>query len=244
MTALVRTELLRLRTARSTWVLLGTGLVLTLAWAATVLGNVGGIGASVPGSDQMRADLLGATGIGLFPVLVLGVVSVTAEFHHRTVTPTFLVTPNRWRVLTAKAAAGALAGVLVVIGLLATVWVLGVLADAIEPALDTGLLAVIGRSVVIAACWALLGVGVGAAVRNQTVAVLVPLAWFLLVETMMPAYGLDALIPFLPGGATTALAGGHVAGALPAWAALLVLLGYAAILLVPGGRAIARRDIT
>jgi ABC-2 type transport system permease protein len=244
MTALVRTELLRLRTARSTWVLLATGLVLTLAWAAAVLGNVGGIGASAAGSDQMRADLLGATGIGLYPVLLLGVVSVTGEFHHRTVTPTFLVTPHRWRVLTAKAAAGALAGALVVVALLASVWTLGVLANAIDPAVDAGLLALTGRSMLVAACWALLGVGVGTVVRNQTVAVLVPLAWFLLIETMMPAYGLDALMPWLPGGATTALAGGRLAGALPAWAALVALLAYALTLLVVGGRAIARRDIT
>jgi len=244
MTALVRTELLRLRTARSTWVLLATGLVLTLAWAAAVLGNVGGIGASAAGSDQMRADLLGATGIGLYPVLLLGVVSVTGEFHHRTVTPTFLVTPHRWRVLTAKAAAGALAGALVVVALLASVWTLGVLANAIDPAVDAGLFALTGRSMLVAVCWALLGVGVGTVVRNQTVAVLVPLAWFLLIETMMPAYGLDALMPWLPGGATTALAGGRLAGALPAWAALVALLAYALTLLVVGGRAIAHRDIT
>jgi ABC-2 type transport system permease protein len=244
MTALVRTELLRLRTTRSTWVLVATGLILTLAWAAVVLGNVGGIGASAAGSDQMRADLLGATGIGLYPVLLLGVVSVTGEFHHRTVTPTFLVTPQRWRVLTAKAAAGALAGALVVVALLAGVWTLGVLANAIDPAADAGLFALTGRSMLVAACWALLGVGVGTVVRNQTVAVLVPLAWFLLVETMMRAYGLDALMPWLPGGATTALAGGRLAGALPAWAALVVLLAYALTLLVVGGRAIARRDIT
>jgi ABC-2 type transport system permease protein len=244
MTALVRTELLRLRTTRSTWVLVATGLILTLAWAAAVLGNVGGIGASAAGSDQMRADLLGATGIGLYPVLLLGVVSVTGEFHHRTMTPTFLVTPHRWRVLTAKAAAGALAGALAVVALLTTVWTLGVLADAIDPAVDAGLLALTGRSMLVAACWALLGVGVGTVVRNQTVAVLVPLAWFLLIETMMPAYGLDALMPWLPGGATTALAGGRLAGALPAWAALVALLAYALTLLVVGGRAIARRDIT
>jgi ABC-2 type transport system permease protein len=244
MTALVRTELLRLRTTRSTWVLVATGLILTLAWAAAVLGNVGGIGASAAGSDQMRADLLGATGIGLYPVLLLGVVSVTGEFHHRTVTPTFLVTPHRWRVLTAKAAAGALAGALVVVALLASVWTLGVLANAIDPAVDAGLLALTGRSMLVGACWALLGVGVGTVVRNQTVAVLVPLAWFLLIETMMPAYGLDALMPWLPGGATTALAGGRLAGALPAWAALVALLAYALTLLVVGGRAIARRDIT
>jgi ABC-2 type transport system permease protein len=244
MTALVRTELLRLRTTRSTWVLVATGLILTLAWAAAVLGNVGGIGASAAGSDQMRADLLGATGIGLYPVLLLGVVSVTGEFHHRTVTPTFLITPHRWRVLTGKAAAGALAGALVVVALLASVWTLGVLANAIDPAVDAGLLALTGRSMLVAACWALLGVGVGTVVRNQTVAVLVPLAWFLLIETMMPAYGLDALMPWLPGGATTALAGGRLAGALPAWAALVALLAYALTLLVVGGRAIARRDIT
>jgi len=244
MTALIRTELMRLRTTRSTWVVLAAGLVLTLAWAAAVLGNVGGIGAATPGSGQMRADLLGATGIGLFAVLLLGVVAVTGEFHHRTATATFLVTPRRWRVLAAKAAAAAFAGLLAMVALLAAVWTLGVLAGAIDPVVDAALLALTGRSMLVATCWALLGVAVGAAVRNQTVAVLVPLVWLLLIETMIPAYGLGGLIPWLPGGATTALAGGRVAGGLPAWAALLVLLAYALALLLPGGRAIARRDIT
>lgn len=244
MTALIRTELLRLRTTRSTWALLAVGLALALGGAAAVLANVGGMGAAARGSIQLRADLLGATGIGLFPVMLLGVVAVTGEFHHRTVTPTFLVTPQRWRVLAAKAAAGALAGPLVIIVLLAAVWTLGVLAGAIEPAVDAALLGMTGRSIPVAACWALLGVAIGAAVRNQTVAVLVPPAWFLLIETLIPAYGLDMLLPWLPGGATTALAGGRFTGALPAWAALLVLLAYVLALLVPAARAIARRDIT
>lgn len=244
MTALIRTELLRLRSTRSTWVLLAVGLVLTLGWAAGVLANIGGIGASARGSIQMRADLLGASAIGLFPVLLLGVVLVTGEFHHRTVTPTFLVTPNRWRVLAAKAAACALIGPLVAVVLLAVTWTVGVLASAIDPTIDTALLAMTGRSMLVAACWALLGVGVGAAVRNQTVAVLVPLVWFLLIETLIPAYGLAMLVPWSPGGATIALFGGRFAGVLPAWAALLLLVGYALALLVPGGRVIARRDIT
>lgn len=244
MTALIRTELLRVRTTRSTWVLLAVGLVLTFAWAASVLGNIGGMGAAARGSTQLRADVLGATGIGLFPIMLLGVVAVTGEFHHRTVTPTFLVMPRRWRVLAAKAAASALAAPLVIIVLLVLVWILGVLAGAFEPTVDTALLAMMARSMPVAACWALLGVAIGAAVRNQTVAVLVPLVWFLLIESLIPAYGLTALVPWLPGGATTALLGGRLAGALPAWAALLVLLAYALVLLVPGARAIARRDIT
>jgi ABC-2 type transport system permease protein len=243
-TALIRTELLRLRTTRSTWVLLTIGLILALGWEAAILGNIGDIGAAARGSVQMRADLLGASGIGLFPVLLLGVVTVTGEFHHRTATPTFLVTPRRSRVLAAKAVACTITGPLVLVVLFAATWTVGVLAGAIDPTMDTALLAMTGRSMLVAACWALLGVGVGAAVRNQTVAVLVPLVWFLLIETLIPAYGLDKLIPWSPGGATTALTGGRFAGALPAWAALLVLVGYGLALLVPAGRAIARRDIT
>ena len=244
MTTLIRTELLRLRTTRSTWVLLALGLVLTLGWMAAVLGNIGGIGTAARGSDQLRADLMGASSIGLFPVLLLGVVAVTGEFHHHTVTPTFLVTPHRWRVLAAKAVACALTGPLVLVVFLVATWTVGVVTDAINPTMDTTLLAMTGRSMLVAACWALLGVGVGAAVRNQTVAVLVPLVWFLLIEMLIPAYGLNMLIPWSPGGATIALAGGRFAGALPAWAALLVLVGYGLALLVPGGRAIARRDIS
>jgi ABC-2 type transport system permease protein len=243
-TALIRTELMRLRTTQSTWVLLAVGLILTLGWAAGVLGNIGGIGAAARGSVQMRADLLAASNIGLFPVLLLGVVMVTGEFHHRTVTATFLVTPRRSRVLAAKAVACAVTGPLVLVVFLTAAWTVGVFAGAIDPTMDTALLIMTGRSMMMAACWALLGVGVGAAVRNQTVAVLVPLVWFLLIETLIPAYGLSALVPWLPGGATTALAGGRLAGGLPAWAALLVLIGYALALLIPAGRAIARRDIT
>jgi ABC-type transport system involved in multi-copper enzyme maturation permease subunit len=243
-TALIRTELLRLRTTRSTWVLLAVGLILTLGWATAVLGNIGGIGAAAQGSIQLRTDLLGASSIGLFPVLLLGVIAVTGEFHHHTATATFLVTPHRWRVLAAKAAACALIAPMVLVVFLAATWTVGVLTGAIEPTMDTTLLATAGRAMLLAACWALLGVGVGAAVRNQTVAVLVPLVWFLLIETLIPAYGLDRLVPWLPGGATTVLAGGRLAGALPTWAALLVLLGYGLALLVMGGRVIARRDIT
>jgi ABC-2 type transport system permease protein len=243
-TDLIRTELLRLRTTRSTWVLLAVGLILTLGWMAGVLANIGGIGAAAKGSTQMRTDLLGASGIGLFPVLLLGVVAVTGEFHHHTVTPTFLVTPFRWRVLAAKAAACALIGPLVLVAFLAAAWTVGVLADAFHPTMDTTLLSMTGRSMLLAACWALLGVGVGAAIRNQTLAVLVPLVWFLLIEMLIPTYGLSMLIPWSPGGASVALSGGRFAGALPVWGALVVLTGYGLALLVAGGRVIARRDIT
>jgi hypothetical protein len=52
MTALIRSELLRLRTTRVTWGLLAAALVLTLGWEAVVLSGIGGIDA--PASRRSR----------------------------------------------------------------------------------------------------------------------------------------------------------------------------------------------
>jgi hypothetical protein len=244
MTALVRTELLRLRTTRSTWALLAVALLLTVGWVAAVLAGVGGIDSPAEGTTALRNAVLGAAGLGLFPLLLVGVVAVTGEFHHDTATGTFLVTPNRWRVLAAKAAAWALAAPPVTVVLLAAAWTTGVLAGAIDPAPEPDLLGVVARSMLVTTCWALLGVGVGAALRNQTAGVIVPLVWLLGVESLIPAYGLTWLYPWLPGAATEALYGARFPGVLPAWAGFLVLIAYAVALLLPGGWAIARRDIT
>jgi ABC-2 type transport system permease protein len=244
MTALVRTELLRLRTTRTTWVLLASALLLTVGAAAAVLAGVGGIDSAGRGTTELRNAVLSGAGLGMFPLLLVGVVSATGEFHHRTATATFLVTPDRWRVVAAKAAAWTLTAPPIAVVLLAAAWGTGVLAGAVEPAPDADLPGIAARSMLVAACWALLGVGVGAAVRNQTAGVIVPLVWLLGVETLIPAYGLTWLFPWLPGAASDALSGARFPGALPAWGALLLLLGYAAALLLSGARAIARRDIT
>jgi hypothetical protein len=244
MTAPIRTELLRLRSTRATWGLLLAALLLTVAGVAAVLTGVGGVGAAPRGSLQLRDELLGATGLGLFPVLLLGVVAVTGEFQHRTVTPTFLVTPDRWRVLAAKAAALAVTGPLVALVLLTLAYAVGVAAGAVPVSLDGGLLDVAARSMLVSALWGQLGVAVGAVVRNQTAATILPLLWLLVIERLLPAYGLTRLVPWLPGGATEALSTAPPPGALPVWAALLVLAAYVLALLVPGAAAIARRDIT
>jgi len=244
MTALIRTELLRLRTTRAAWGLLAVAALLTAAGSAAVLAGIGGVGGAPPGSVQLRDDLLGVSGIGLFPVLLLGVVAVTGEFHHRTATSTFLVAPARRRVLAAKAAAAALIGPPVALALLAEAYAIGAVAGAVRLGLDGRLMEFAARSMVIAALWALLGVAIGAAVRRQTAAVMLPLLWLLVVEQLLPAYGLIGLRPWLPGGATGALAGVPAQGALPFWAALLVLAGYILALFLPGARAIVRRDIT
>jgi hypothetical protein len=244
MTPLVQAELLRLRSTRSTWALLAAALILTLALAAMVLGDIGGIAGLPRGSVRLRDALLGAASLGTVPVVLVGVLSITTEFHHRTATATFLATPQRWRVLAAKTIACLLVTPPVAVVLMTAPLTLGVLSGAIDLTLDVDLARLGARAVLGFECWVLLGLGVGAAVRNQTIAVAVPLIWFCVIEQLLQSYGTSRLLPWLPGGASAALSGARFPGVLPVWGALLVFLAYVAALLVPGARAVTTRDIT
>ena len=171
--------------------------------------------------------LLGASGAGMLPVLLLGVLSVTGEFHHRTATSAFLAVPDRRRLVAAKAVGCALLAPVVSVGLMIVPLTIGTLSGAIELTFDERFAQLLGGVPLMFACWAVLGVGLGVAVRNQTVAVAVPLLWFGVVETLVPSYpALLWLHPWLPGALTAAIGGGDSPGALPAWAALMVFLAY------------------
>ena len=130
------------------------------------------------------------------------------------------------RVLAAKFLAAGLVGVVVALLLFAVAACLGVVFGEVRLTVSPELLQMVAGGLAYAACWGWFGAAIGALVRNQTVALSVPPAWMLLVETLLPAYGLHRLVPFTPGGISSALAGADIAGALPAWAAVLVLLGY------------------
>ena len=245
MTALVRAELRQLRSTRATWALLAVALLLCLVMTAIVLARVGGIDAPPRGSTALRDMVLGASGAGMLPVLLLGVLAVSGEFHHRTATSAFLAVPDRRRLVAAKAVAYALLAPVVAVGLMIVPLTIGTLSGAIEMIFDEQFAQLLGGIPLMFACWALLGVGFGATVGNQTVAVVVPLVWFGVVETLVPSYPtLQWLHPWLPGALTDAIGGGDSPGALPALAALVVLLAYTLVLLVAGAHRIVRLDVT
>lgn len=245
MIPLVRAELRQLRNTRATWALLAVALLVSMAVATMVLARVGGIDAPPRGSTQLRDMLVGSSGAGMLPILLLSVLAVTGEFHHRTATSTFLVVPDRRRVIAAKAVACAVLAAIASVVLMAVPMTIGALSGAIDVTFDDGFSRLAGSVVVMFACWAMLGVGVGAVVRNQTVAVVVPLAWFGVVETLVPANpALLWLQPWLPGALTGAVGGSQSPGALPGWAALLVFLAYVLVLLVAGTLRTRRLDVT
>jgi hypothetical protein len=88
-----------------------------------------------------------------------------------------------------------------------------------------------------------MGVGIGALVPNQVAAVLLPVLWLLLFENLLPAYGLARLVPWLPGGAASALTRSELPGLLPMWAGGLLLLAYTLAFVLAGARRFSRLDI-
>ena len=244
MTALVRTELLKLLWTRATWGFLTAALLLVVGRVVLLLGGVGRVGGPAPGSAELTLAVLGCSGLGIFMIVLLGVVSVTREFHSGTWTSTLLVTPDRRRLIVAKVLAASVTGGAVSALLLAVAAVAGLASGDVVFNLDASLVRFVVGALAAGACWAWLGVGVGVLVRNQTVALLLPVAWLLIAETLLASFGLRELLPWTPGGATRAVSGEDFPGGLPVWAALSLLVGYATALTVAGARRLVRADIS
>ena len=90
----------------------------------------------------------------------------------------------------------------------------------------------------------LVGVGLGALLRNQTLAIVVTLVWLFVVESMLIAFATD-IGRWLPGGAASALAGTDVGKGdlLPAWGAAVLFAAYGIAFAAAGSRFVLRRDV-
>jgi ABC-2 type transport system permease protein len=243
MIALIRTELLKLLWTRATWGFLAAAVVLAVVRVEMVLSNVGKADAPAPGSRQLTLDVLSASAVGVLVIVLLGVVIVTREFHHATWTSTLLESPNRPRVLVAKFITAALVGAIGAAFLLAVAAGLGLASGNIRLFVDTRQIQLVAGVLVATAWWAWLGAAIGTVIRSQTTALLIPPVWILVIETLLPSYGLDAVLPWTPNGLTAALGGADFAGALPEWAAALTLLGYGLVLSVAGVRRAVSTDV-
>jgi len=247
MSGLLRAELLKLRTVRTTWILVGIALAIVLGVDLLALGLMDG-GATVDDGDV--DSVLSFTAIGDLLLLSLGIVSMAGEFRHGTVTSSFLATPSRWPVIAAKALAVALVALLYAAVALALTAAVGLPWLAAEDAnLELGggdaALAVTGR-LLYAAISAVLGVGVGAVLRNQAAGLTVALVALLAVEPALAAVSEDVAV-YGPTGAGLALFGGQgdaTSEALPFGLGGLVYFGYAALLVAAGCVIAVRRDVS
>lgn len=248
MKQLIKTELLKLATIRTFAGILLAGLILTLIRFAMVVVSAGKAEAPALGTAASTRDLFMSIGSGTILLLIFGVLAVTTEIRHGTIGWTFLATPTRWRVLTAKLAAVGISSLayliivtLVVVALTTGLfWREGLLVEGI----GGELWAALGGVAVGSLLYPVLGVGLGAIIRHQVAALMIPLGWFLVLENVLPSFGLNHVYAWLPGGATAALARSDLPGLLPMWLAAVILTAYAMAAFVVGLRVLSTRDLT
>ena len=240
----LRSELLKIRSTRATLGLVSGMVVLVLM--VVVLTGVFATRSELTGAAGQRT-LLGFGSLAILFAALAGVLLVTGEYRHGTIRPTMLFTPRRGKVVAAKLVASVLAGL--TFGLVAggfgflTGWLI-LAVRAIPLTLSGGGIGLlIGGTIAGSLLWGALGVGLGLIVRNQVGALLVVLAWILVVEplvfTLVPAVG-----RWFPGQAVNALSGVMTPHLLAPALAGPVLVAWAAGLGLVGATLLARRDVT
>jgi ABC-type transport system involved in multi-copper enzyme maturation permease subunit len=237
----LRSELLKQRSVDTTlFLFLGMIGLVALASALHVLAPSPSDLASR--SNQLEIFEVG-TRVGMLFAALVGAMAITAEIRHGTIRPTFLVTPRRGQVVTAKLVVSAVAGV--VFGLLAEVLMTGgvtiaLAARGIDIRLDAGDYAqLVAGGTAAAAFWATIGLGAGALLRNQVGTLVGLCAWLLLVENLLDF--VPDVARYAPGAAGLGLAGRP--DELAAGLAVVVLVLYTAAVSAAGWIATVRRDV-
>lgn len=250
MPGLIRAELLKLRTTKTT-----LGLTAAMIALVVVLTLVHGI--VLKTSDATFENEMHVYGWGELGVLfaaLFGALSITGELRSGAIRSTFLATPRRRRVITAKLVVDVAAGAM-----------LGALAEALALALGTVILSARGIPVRLdaadftqlfvggiagAALWGALGLGLGALLRSQVATMIGLSAWLFFVENVLEG-SLPAVIRYFPGTAAAAIASkSTLVGFTPTDPPLLapaigalLLAAYAAVAIAAGAVATERRDV-
>jgi ABC-2 type transport system permease protein len=249
---LVRAEFLKLRTTQVWfWLLVGTVAIAALL-----------VVAQIAPSDGVRSardvpDMFASASQAYIVVFVLGVLGVTTEFRYETITPTVLQTPSRWAIITAKLITYAVVGIVYsVVAVLVQTAIAVPWLSAKHVHVDFGngnvqhaLIGVIG----VVALFGVVGLGVGALLRNQIVAVVVGIIFLVVLENLLLLIpGVRNVWPFTPGGASAAIE--HTTGSTEvgdngvhltsSGVGVIVLLLWAFVPAIVGAAFSMNRDIT
>lgn len=243
MIALIRSELLKLRTTRTALALI-VGMVGLIVLFTLLSGLVTDDAFLLDRNNQFQVLANGSIASAF--AAVLGVLSLTTEVRHGTVRSTFLAEPRRTRVLAAKLVAiTAFSLVLGAVGIGLSYAIGKICLDARGmPWLLSGsdVVLLLAGAVAASVLWGAFALAIGAIVRNQVGAIVGLLIWTLLVESI-----LFALVPsvgrYLPAQASNVLTEIGTPHQLPITAGVLVFLGYVALAAVAGAVVTARRDV-
>jgi ABC-2 type transport system permease protein len=287
-TRLFKSEVRKLSTVWSTYVLFGIVVVIDLGFGFAISfapgGHHGGTAGFVPhGSSQWFTNIFSVLDNSRLLALVLGVLIITGEYRHKTVTPTFLAEPRRGRVVSTKlgtAFGGGIAlGVLTMLmGLVLGFILVGLkvhscLTSFNRAGVEQGMSEAVCRAqhglyfvatthtmwhdwsqiapgvILGTGLFAVYGLGLGALLKNQVVAIVVGLGFTLVIETIVAAIW-PTIGEYLPGLAATALEDAPrttfaaTSQLLPWWGGAVMIVVYGVALAFVGTFTTLRSDIT
>ncbi|GLZ07940.1 ABC transporter permease [Actinomadura sp. NBRC 104412] len=259
MIRLIGAELLKIRSTRMWLGMLALSLGFSLMSVAVYIAFAGmevngeqGIG-PVTDPDTVRA-LYASSSAGVLFMMILGIMGITGEYRHQTITGTFLLTPRRGRLLVAKLISYFLFGAAFGLATVLVTAVVAVIALAIRGGptnpLEHDVPLILGGAVLAMALYSLVGLGLGALIRNQIAAIIVAVGWVQLVEGILTV-ALPEVGQWLPAGAvravtltSSAFGGSGTLDTLPAWGGALLLLAYGLAFAAIAMVTTVRRDIT
>lgn len=239
----LRSELLKLRSLRSTWIVAAAAAALSaVIGVAQVRVAIDG-GTPIPSLSRVA---LGPAEALWFLVVVTAIVVSAGEFQHHTIRTTLLLTPNRRTLLITKSLASAAFGAVVV----AAGTVLSLVAGFVTAAssgstvsfgevADVGHL---GAAVALGALWSVLATALGVLSRSTAIAIATVLLWRFVGEGLLPVvlsrHG-NSISQWTPTGAGRVLVGG---AGLPATTAAFVVIAFVGMMCALAAVVFMRND--
>ncbi len=183
----IQSEWIKLRTVTVHWILALLAIlfpvvvsVLTAVFADVSLGSQSSDLASlIAGLSVVSAMLLGA----------LSAITLTSEYSHNTIRPTYAATPHRLRVISAKMILNAVVVLVVMLLTAALSWLVAsvILSNRDSPVSlgDDNVLKPMMAVAVLGVVVTLFGFGLGLVIRNSPATVTILLLWPLLIESLI-----------------------------------------------------------
>ena len=162
--------------------------------------------------------LFTASANGGVALLVIGMLGLTTEFRHKTITPTLLATPNRWLLLAGKSIAYVMFALfyavlcLIVNFVIAMIWLN---AENVPTDFGHGVVPGIIKAFVSLVLIAIFGLGLGALVRNQAAAMVIGIFYFSIIDGLLSVIPWErrVIYKYTPGAAIDAfISNGHQQG--------------------------------
>ena len=240
---LLRYELFKMRTTRTFYGLMVGGAALSTLLVVQLI-----VMSRRMGGFPITPRFLTQMGVNAFIVAIaLGVITMTGESRHHTESYTYMIEPNRTKVVAIKAGAAFIGGCL--LALFSELCVLAVAVPWLRASGTTlgfdvpALLPyVIGNTVGVGMV-TVLGVALGAIIRNQVAAILIGVGWLVVAEQAIQAIFFSngaRESGFLVEDAMLAIGG----SGMPRWAGLVLMTSYLLIIGGIGTFMTERRDVT